>query len=326
MTTADGRTLGHERRGIAILIVNFRTYAALERCLTSIAPLLQDDDEIVLVDQESDAVRLRMAIGAHPRVRAIPLERNLGFAAGANIAARHSRAPLLLFLNPDTRVTAGALDTLQRTLTATPQAGVVGPRVLDDDGAVQESARRFPDVTTAFGGRTAWLTRAFPRNPLTRRNLKAGDATAARHVDWVSGACLMTSRDLFERLGGFDEGFYLYWEDADFCRRAQTLGHSTIYVPEAVVWHTAGAGSAHVPAMAIRAFHRSAFRMYRKHAGRLGALWMPLVGMALLVRRQVRLARVPRQGVRALRRAPDTATRRRALGIPAGGYEADGAR
>ena len=149
-------------------------------------------------------------------------------------------------------------------------------------------------MTTPLGGRTSWLTTMFPGNWFAARNLKGLDAVEPMRVDWISGACLMTRRDLFERLGGLDEAFFLYWEDADYCRRALDAGQQTIYVPTAVVHHSVGASSSHNPELAIRAFHTSALRMYRKHAGPAGQLAAPAVRAVLAVRQQMRLRNATR--------------------------------
>jgi GT2 family glycosyltransferase len=152
---------------------------------------------------------------------------------------------------------------------------------------VQASARRFPDLTTAIAGRSTWLTRHFPDNWLTRHNLPARTADRPQTVDWLAGSCLLTRRDLFERLGGLDEGFFLYWEDADYCRRAAALGFGCTYLPTVSVRHAVGRSAALNPATAIRAFHASAYRMFAKHAGPLGRLSAPIVRLALWTRGEV---------------------------------------
>ena len=142
-------------------------------------------------------------------MRCHPSPENLGFAAAINRLAAASTAPFLLWFNPDAVVegTAPVLDTLEAWLVAHPTVGCVGPRVLNEDGSVQASARRFPSWSTALGGRSTWLTRRFPNNMLSRHNLPARAADSPVTVDWLAGSCVMTRRDLFARLGGLDEGF-----------------------------------------------------------------------------------------------------------------------
>ncbi len=278
----------------AVLIVNYRTYDALNRCLASLAPHLAAGDEVIVVDYESDPRQLARALEGSVPVVKLPRADNRGFAAGINLAAAQSRAPFLLLLNPDTIVEGPVVRTLEAWLASHPDAGVAGPRVLNADGTVQPSARRFPGVTTLLGGRTTWLSRRFPKNWLSARNLLAADAQAPVDVDWLSGACLMTRRDVFDAVGGFDELFFLYWEDADYCRRVAEAGYRRVYVPAGPVRHVGGASAQHDLENAIRAFHASAFRLYWKHASIAGRLVAPAARVGLwlrgewLVRRSVR--------------------------------------
>jgi GT2 family glycosyltransferase len=277
---------------VAVLIVNYRSYDALSRCLASLADQLAPGDEVVVVDHESDRPRLADALKACPGAIAAPGADNAGFAAGVNRAARLSRAEYLLLVNPDTvfMPATPVVRGLEAWLEAHADTGVVGPRILNTDGTVQPSARRFPGWATAFGGRTTWLTRNFPDNWLTRRDLVGRDATASADVDWMSGACLMTPRRVFDQLGGLDESFFLYWEDADYGYRLAAAGLRRTFLPALVVRHAGGASAAADRPRAIRTFHRSAYTLHCKHAGLLGRLAAPVVGAALWLRGE-RLAR-----------------------------------
>jgi GT2 family glycosyltransferase len=270
----------------AVLIVNYRAYASLASCLSSLAPRLRQDDEVVVVDYESDRAKLNAAVAGREQVSTLPRADNLGFAAGVNLAAARTRAPLLLLLNPDTIVESSLLDELERLMAANPGIGIAGPLVLNADGTVQRSARRFPGMTTLLGGRTSWLSQRFPNNWFSRRNLI--EATGITDVDWVSGSCLMTRRDVFQSLGGLDESFFMYWEDADYCRRARLAGSRCVYAPVVSVRHVGGVSAAQNRAKMVRAFHESAFRLYWKHAGGLGRLAAPAVWLALWVRARTR--------------------------------------
>jgi GT2 family glycosyltransferase len=269
---------------VAVLVVNYHVYEELDRALSSMEAFLRSVDEVVVVDQESEAGPMDGVRRRHPRVTFVPTDRNVGFAAGVNLAARASAAPFLLLLNPDSVMDEPVIERLERYLLDHPRAGIVGPRVLNEDGTVQASARRFPGVSTWFAGRSTWLTRRFPGNWLSVWNLPAQQAHAAVAVDWLAGSCLMTRRSLFDALQGFDESFFLYWEDADFCRRAAARGWERIYVPTVSVCHAGGRSAASNPAPAIRAFHASAFRLFEKHAGPLGRIVSPAARLALWLR------------------------------------------
>jgi GT2 family glycosyltransferase len=269
---------------VSVLIVNFRVYDDLDRSLSALQPFLADDDEVILVDNESDPVKLRALADRHPRVRSLANAENLGFAAGVNLAARQARSQCLLVMNPDTIARGPFIRALETWLRDHPDTGVVGPRVFNPDGTVQPSARRFPGLSTAFGGRSSWLTERFPNNWATRRNLLGLVGTDPIDVDWIAGSCFMTTRAAFESVGGLDEKFFLYWEDADYCRRLKSAGLKSTYVPAVSVQHTGGRSSELVPRLAIRSFHQSALRLYLKHGGVLARLTAPLAMAAIRLR------------------------------------------
>lgn len=281
----------------AVLIVNYKSYEELGRCLRSLEPYRRGDDEVIVVDYESDARALAAATDMQP-VDVVARADNLGFAAGVNIAARRARASYLMLLNPDTTLEGPVIRVLEDWMTSHSDAGAAGPRVLNEDGSIQATARRFPDLTTVLGGRSTWLTKRFPSNWFSQRNLAAKDAQSPIDVDWVSGVCLMTPRELFTRLGGLDEGFFMYWEDADYCYRVRDAGMRRCYVPSAAVRHPAGRSAAQNPERAIHAFHQSAFRLYRKHASPLGRLAAPLVGAGLWLRGRWQLQRAATESSR----------------------------
>ena len=266
---------------VAVLVVNYHVYEELDGALASVERFLRPGDEVVVVDQESEAGRAEEVSRRHPRVTFVPTEHNVGFAAGVNLAARASTASHLLFLNPDSVMDNPVIERLERYLVNHPAVGVVGPRVLNQDGAVRRRRGDFRASRRALAGRSTWLTTRFPGNWLSRWNLPARDTAAPMAVDWIAGSCLMTRRSLFDALNGLDESFFLYWEDADFCRRAVDGGWQCVYLPVGSIRHTGGRSTASSPGPAIRAFHASAFRLYQKHAGPLGRVFAPLARFAL---------------------------------------------
>jgi GT2 family glycosyltransferase len=276
---------------VSVLIVNFRVYDDLDRSLTALQPFLADDDEIIVVDNESDAAKLRALVDKHPRVRPLPCANNIGFAAGVNLAARQARNPCLLVLNPDTIARGPIVRELEAWLRAHADTGVVGPRVFNPDGTVQPSARRFPGLTTAIGGRSSWLTERFPNNWATRRNLLGLAGADPIDVDWIAGSCFMTTRTAFDAVGGFDEEFFLYWEDADYCQRLKKMGLKSTYLPAVSVQHTGGRSSELVPSLAIKSFHHSALHLYLKHGGVITRLTAPLAMTAMRLRMEWQMRR-----------------------------------
>jgi GT2 family glycosyltransferase len=279
---------------VAVLIVNYHAYDELDRALTSLEPFLAPDDEVVVVDQDSQAGQLEGIRARHPRVHVQAIAENRGFAAGVNLAARQTSAAHMLLINPDAVMEGPVVRELERWLEQHPDVGVAGPRVLDWDGRVQPSARRFPSWSAALGGRSTWLTARFPKNWFSRRHLIGRDANTPVDADWIAGSCLMTPRRVFEQVGGFDESFFLYWEDADYCRRVANLGLRRVLVPHVHVRHVGGRSAGRAQETSIRAFHDSAFRLYRKHARRLSLVGIPIALVGLWLRREWKLRKAAR--------------------------------
>jgi GT2 family glycosyltransferase len=263
---------------VAVIIVNFNTGADAIACAAAAAADLGVvPHETIVVDnasQDGSVERLRAA----PGLRVVANDTNRGFGAAINQATKMTDAALLWVLNPDCRVTAGTFAALARTLDAHPDCAIAAPRLLNADGSVQASARGEPDAWTGLFGRHALLTKLFPRAGAARRNLPAADLASSgldsAPVDWVMGAAMLIRREPFDRVGGFDEGYFLYWEDADLCRRLRDTGFTTRYVPGAVVEHPGGASAKTASRLATRAFHDSAYRYYATHVVR--SPWHPL--------------------------------------------------
>jgi GT2 family glycosyltransferase len=251
---------------LSVIIVTFNSRADIDRCLASVeAAIAGLDAEICVVDNGSsdgtaDAVRR-----GHPAVRVVQ-QANRGFAAGINAGLRVTTGRYVWWLNPDARVVGGTPQAVMTWFDAHAEAGIAGARVLDPGGAVQLSARAFPSYGAAFGHRYSLLTRIFPQNPLSRQYLRADAAhDTIDAVDWVSGACLLHRRAVSDRLGGLDEGFFMYCEDVDFCYRARQAGWTVYFHPGVTVEHGIGGSSRAVARRMIVARHRSIWRYYTKH-------------------------------------------------------------
>lgn len=271
-----------------VLIVGYRAYAELERCLISLREH-EPHARVVVVDHAADEFRGRALAEQFPQVLYLPRSQNPGFAAGVNASVAHAGEGPLLLLNPDCELTGPVLDRLAELLARHPRVGIVGGCVVEPTGVAQPSGRRFPDATTAVAGRTGILSRLLPGNPLTRRNLAPRPPAGMTEVDWVTGAFMYFRRETFDEVGGFDEGFFLYWEDADFCRRAATAGWTTVYALTAAVVHATARSSRFAPARSLWAFHYSALRYYWKHGSWVARGAGPLVAVGLAGRFLVKL-------------------------------------
>jgi N-acetylglucosaminyl-diphospho-decaprenol L-rhamnosyltransferase len=258
---------------IGVVMVTYRGGEIVARTLDALArardELTVDSAlDVVIVDNASrdgtiDRVRQRA-----PWACLIESPRNVGFAAACNLGIGRSwQADVIVLLNPDVEVPADFLVRLSE-LDWPSQIAARGPAIFDERGQLEQSARGFPRARTALLGRSSWLARARPTSRLLRRDLLADPDEGARVVDWVSGACMIIPTERFRSVGMLDEGYFMYWEDADWCRRASTSGYSVVYDPALVVTHRQGASSRYRSAATTISFHRSALRYWRLNVAR----------------------------------------------------------
>ena len=230
---------------LAVVVVSFEARETLLAGLDALRAHASFPLELVVVDNAStdgsaDAVRAR-----HAEALVIANAENLGFARACNQGWRASRAAHVLFLNPDAEVTPGAVETLVALLEARPAVGAAGPRTLGSDGTIQVSTG--PDLTPLAELRQRGLVRGVARRDA--RALARAEALHAREHEpaWVSGSCLVARRAALEAVGGFDERFFLYEEDADLCRRLRETGWGVVFTPEAEVKHHLGRSMSKAP-------------------------------------------------------------------------------
>ena len=254
---------------LTAIVVNYNAGDELRTALRSIAADAGPRAwEGYVVDNASSDGSGAIAAEFAPAVTLIPNPGNVGFGRAINQALARARAPVVLIMNPDCRLEAGALAALEAELRAHDGCAMVGPRILDPDGSVQGSARGDPDMLTGLFGRSAVLRRVLPGLAVSRRNV-VDDTVADRDrsvvVDWLSGACVLAMRQALLDVRGFDERYFLYWEDADLCRRLRARGHHVRYVPAATAVHRVGHSSRTARAASVRAFHESAYLYYSTH-------------------------------------------------------------
>jgi hypothetical protein len=268
---------------LSVCIVNWNTRDDLEQ---AIAAVLAADPglalQVVVVDNGSRDGSAAMVRDRFPGVSLLAESENMGFARGHNLASRQAAGSYLLMLNPDTLVRPGALSALVRFMASHPEAGAVGPRLLNSDGSLQFSCRQFPRPMAALFRNTP-LGKLVPRNRYAREYLMGEwDHERPRQVDWVSGAAICIRREAWEQVGPFDEGFFMYAEDIDWCLRAEGAGWKIYYLPEAVIVHRIGRASDQRPLRMVVEFHRSMARFYRKHYAEgwpRPVRWLPAAGI-----------------------------------------------
>jgi N-acetylglucosaminyl-diphospho-decaprenol L-rhamnosyltransferase len=253
---------------LAIIIVSYNTREDLSRCLDSLhASPPATTYEIVVVDNGStdgsaDTVR------TFPNVRLIESGGNVGFARANNIGIRATSSANLLLLNSDTIVRAGAIDRLLAELDLNPEVAVVGPRIVDSQGRAELSFGRMMSPFNEF--RQKRLGRG-PVDELTRRR---------GYPDWVSAACLLVRRADAEAVGLFDERYFMYTEDVDFCAAIRARGRKVLFSPDIEIVHLRGRSAATVPDQTNAAYRRSQIAFYEKHH----PFWAPLLRLYLWLR------------------------------------------
>jgi N-acetylglucosaminyl-diphospho-decaprenol L-rhamnosyltransferase len=270
----------------SVVTVNYRSWPYTLRCIESLYRTGYEDFEVMVVNNDQGATPEI----PHP-VRLIRNPENVGFARACNQGMYASRGENVMFINPDTLVEDGFFESLEKFLDENPRAGVVGPRVVGAEGDVQLTARKELSFASGFLGRTSLLTRLFVKSPLVRRHFPAAEKlTGPTVVDWISGTCMTVRRQTLDEIGPMDERFFMYFEDADLCRRAREAGWLVYYLPQVEIFHHSGASSQNRP-RAIWDLHKSAFLYHRKHGphGPLG-LYSILILLGLAGRALIRLA------------------------------------
>ena len=254
---------------VTALLVNFNAGEELRHALQSMADEMGDRPwEGVVVDNASTDGSAEIALDFAPAVTLVRNAGNVGFGRGINQGLTRAHAPFVLIMNPDCRLEPGAVERLMGELARQPSCAIVGPRILDPDGTEQGSARGDPDMLTGVFGRSAALRRLFPALAVSERNVVPSTSVptgGSLTVDWVSGACMLARVSALAAVGGFDERYFLYWEDADLCRRLRAAGHDVRYLPSATAVHRVGQSSRTARASSIRAFHKSAYLYYATH-------------------------------------------------------------
>jgi hypothetical protein len=251
---------------LSIIIVNWNSKDYLQQCLDSIrSHRIEFDCEILVIDSGSFDGCREMLQQHYPEVIFIQSDYNLGFAKANNEAFKTSQGRNILFLNPDTEVEKDAILQLYANLESLPDAGVVGPRLLNTDRTVQTSCiRSFPTILNEALDCEA-LRQRFPRSRLWGMAALFDESATPSEVNAISGACMMMSRLVFEKMGMFNTGYFMYSEDIDLCFKIQRAGFKNYFVPSATIIHHGGASSdrSHASTFASVLSAESQFRFFR---------------------------------------------------------------
>lgn len=267
---------------VSAVVVSFNTKDELLACLRSLEAQRERLLEIVVVDNASEDGSAQAVRAGHPEARVIQNPTNDGFARASNRGLREARGRYALILNSDAELQKGALAALLSHLEADPGVAAAGPRTRSPDGAAQVSFG--PRLTLRSEWRQRRLVKGVKQGAAWARREAERLASVPREPDWISGSCLLARRDALQAVGYFDEGFFLYEEDADLCLRLRQAGWRIAFTPRAEVIHRLGSSMAKAPGLARIEYQRSHLLYYRKHNGLVltGALRGLLALLALL--------------------------------------------
>jgi len=228
---------------ISIIVVTYNSLSYLQGLCASIGVYPPEGDyEIIVVDNASADQTANWCLYAPLDIRLVVNQENRGFAAAANQGAKMARGELLLFCNPDLRWTSPVAERLAGTLAENPSCGAAAARMTFPDRSFQPTCRNFPTFANIWFSRGSFLSRFFvPGGKSLQYTLPDYDHPA--RVDAAAATCLMIPRRIFERLGGFDERFFMFAEDTDFCRRLVDAGYEVWFVPQATAIHYWGGSS-----------------------------------------------------------------------------------
>jgi len=253
------RAKGKEVKELSIIIVNYNTKAPLSKTLEAIHKNLKDlDYEIVVVDNASSDGSAESIKKYYPSVKLIALDYNAGFAKGNNEGARHASGRYLLILNHDTYAPKGSVEKLITIKKSFPEYGIVAPLIFNPDKSLQLSWGKDLHIFSE-------LFLKYFLEKLFRIHFKLKKGEVSRNVDWASGACFLIERELYERIGGFDENFFIYIEDADLGRRIRRLGYQIHLTSEVDIIHYLGQSTSKYPRRSLLEAKKSQLYYYCKH-------------------------------------------------------------
>ncbi|HVL63180.1 MAG TPA: glycosyltransferase family 2 protein [Microbacterium sp.] len=279
---------------VAVVSVSYGSEAELEAMLGSLPAASSMPLLVVVADNRPDQGTTSEVV-EHAGGTYLPMRSNLGYGGAINEAVRGlpEHIAWVMITNPDVVFHPGAIERMLEAGEGASDIGAVGPVVRNEDGTVYPSARAVPGIRVGSGH--ALFSNVWPSNPWTRRYHAASSTDTERDAGWLSGSCVMVRRAAFEAIGGFDEGFFMYFEDVDLGYRLSRAGWRNRFTPDAEVTHTGGHSTAGESAAMIRAHHRSAERFIRKKYG-APVLWP--VRVVLLTGLRLRSALAERRATR----------------------------
>ena len=257
------------RNDLAVVTVTYRSADDLEGFLDSVTASTDRPRVTVVADNPSEDTLRTVEIAQSRGAPVVALNANIGYGGAVNaaVATLPPEVEYVLVSNPDVRLRPDSIRQLVAALHRDAEAAAVGPKVLNEDGTVYPSARSIPSLRTGIGH--VLFSRAWPGNPWTRSYRQERESMELpRPVGWLSGSCLLVRRSSFDAVGGFDEGYFMYFEDVDLGYRFGKAGWRNLYEPSSVVTHIGGRSTATARSPMLRTHHRSADRfLAQKYRG-----------------------------------------------------------
>ena len=226
-----GITRMQNHKELSIITVNYRSENYLKKCLASIYNFSDRERIEIIIVNNDEKFETSFFENNYPEARIINHRKNIGFGAGCNLGAKNVQGEFLLFLNPDTQFLDDYVGKIMDKFAKSPEKiGIIGPRLITDEGKTQQWC----------AGKTITLWQIIKNNIGLVENKKIWESPEDIYTDWVSGAALAIKKEAFEKIGGFDENFFMYFEDDDLCRRAKRAGYEILYSPEETILHSGG--------------------------------------------------------------------------------------
>lgn len=252
---------------VSVVIVNYNVKEFVQNLLHSLEKATRSiKAEIIIVDNASDDGSVELISEKFPDVKLVASKENLGFGKANNVGFRLAQGKYIFILNPDTLVQEDTLEKLIAFFERTPEAGMIGCKILNPDGTLQLACRRgFPSPWTSFCKVTG-LSSLFPKSRLfAKYNLTYLDEDQIAEVDALSGSCMLMRKDVYDKIGGFDEQFFMYGEDLDLCYRVQKAGYKVFYVPETKIIHYKGESTKRSSLDETKVFYGAMSLFVKKH-------------------------------------------------------------
>ena len=288
-----------EIKDLTIVIVSYNSLSFLKECLNSILSNPPGvGHEIIVVDNASADGTGEFVKKNYPEIILIPNNRNIGFAAANNRAIEKSCSKYVLLINSDCMVYKKSLGSLVEFMEKNPEVGIAGPKIVNSDGTIQFSCRRFPSVFNAAAHTI--LTDIFPDNPFSKK-YKLADISRDNpfKVDWVSGSCMIIRRKALEDTGILDENYFMYVEDLDICYRMWQKNWEVYYYPEAEIMHYIAGSSDSGKIKASFRMQKSVFYFFWKNYRRSWKIILiPLLALTLGFRLFLTIIKSPFSGQR----------------------------